>query len=45
VNTISEPPSTFAVQRAGERFFADHGWLKTYHSLSFADYYDPQNVQ
>jgi len=45
VKTISEPPSTFAVQRAGERFFADHGWLKTYHSLSFADYYDPQNVQ
>jgi redox-sensitive bicupin YhaK (pirin superfamily) len=42
---MSEPPTTFAVQRAGERFFADRGWLKTYHSFSFADYYDPQNVQ
>jgi redox-sensitive bicupin YhaK (pirin superfamily) len=45
VKSISEPPSTFAVQRAGERFFADHGWLKTYHSFSFADYHDPENVQ
>lgn len=36
---------TFAVQRSGERYYADHGWLKTYHSFSFADYFDPQNVQ
>lgn len=35
---------TFEIQRAGERYFADHGWLKTYHSFSFADYYDPQRM-
>jgi redox-sensitive bicupin YhaK (pirin superfamily) len=34
---------TFAVQRAAERAAFDHGWLKTHHSFSFADYYDPKN--
>lgn len=37
-------PRTFAVQRAAERYHGKHGWLDTYHSFSFADYYDPQNV-
>jgi redox-sensitive bicupin YhaK (pirin superfamily) len=34
----------FAVQRSGERAYFDHGWLKTYHSFSFAEYDDPNNV-
>lgn len=29
---------------AKQRHFIDHGWLKTYHLFSFADYYDPNNI-
>ncbi|BAU29535.1 hypothetical protein DFP93_11939 [Aneurinibacillus soli] len=30
---------------AESRFTANHGWLQTSHSFSFADYYDPNNLQ
>jgi redox-sensitive bicupin YhaK (pirin superfamily) len=33
------------IQRSAERFHGDHGWLKTAHSFSFADYVDPQRTQ
>jgi quercetin 2,3-dioxygenase len=32
------------IRRSDERGHVNHGWLDTYHSFSFGDYYDPQNM-
>lgn len=32
------------IDKANTRGYFNHGWLKTYHTFSFADYYNPRRI-
>jgi len=36
--------SNFIIHKAEQRGHAQHGWLDTFHSFSFANYHDPEKV-
>lgn len=38
-------PSNISIRRGEDRGHANHGWLDSYHSFSFGDYFDPRHVE